>query len=83
MKRNREKQIQINETLFVDIYRYFILNAENEEEKDILKRLQEKAEAMKRRELYNTYKSAENEEEKEKARKEYLDLKGIPDEFRY
>ncbi len=35
------------------------------------------------RELYTKYKTAPTEEEKEKARKEYLDRRGVPESFRW
>lgn len=39
--------------------------------------------AMVMRELYTKYKTAPTEEEKEKARKEYLDRRGVPESFRW
>lgn len=42
-----------------------------------------KIDALVMRELYSKYKIAPTEEEKEKARKEYLDRRGVPDSFRW
>lgn len=42
-----------------------------------------KLDAMVMRELYTKYKAAPTEEEKEKARKEYLDRRGVPESFRW
>ena len=39
--------------------------------------------AMVMRELYTKYKTAPTEGEKEKARKEYLDRRGVPESFRW
>ena len=39
--------------------------------------------AMVERELYTRSKTAPTEEEREKARQEYLDRRGIPEDFRW
>ena len=49
----------------------------------IKKGLEEKLEAMVRRELYTKYKTAPTEEEREKARQEYLNRVGIHSDFRW
>ena len=54
----------------------------NEEEK-IVNQLNEKLDRMVNRNLYTKYKTAPTEEEKEKARQEYLDRKGIHSSFRW
>ena len=45
--------------------------------------LEKKLSAMVLRELYGKSKTALTEEEREKARQEYLDRRGIPDSFRW
>ena len=50
---------------------------------EIKKGLEEKMEAMVRRDLYTKYKTAPTEEEREKSRQEYLERKGIPENFRW
>lgn len=45
--------------------------------------LEKKLDAMVMRELYTKYKTAPTEEEKEKARKEYLDRRGVQESFRW
>jgi hypothetical protein len=45
--------------------------------------MQEKLDAMVKRELYTTYKTAGTLEEREKARQEYLEKVGIPKDFRW
>lgn len=80
----REKQIQIPEKLFVDIAKYFLLEQEDAELKETIKKgLSDKLEAGIRHSLYTTSKTAPTEEEREKARQEYLDRIGIPHSFRW
>lgn len=50
---------------------------------EIEKALMEKLDSMVKRELYTTFKTAPTEEEREKARQEYLDKCGIPESFRW
>ena len=75
------KKVQINEDLFLLLIKYHILKYYNEEEK-IVEGLQEKFDRVVNRSLYTKYKTAPTEEEKEKARQEYLDKKGIHSSFR-
>lgn len=76
------KNIQISEELFVVIMRYFMLEQE-ELLPQIKQGLEKKLDAMVMRELYTKYKTALTEEEKEKARKEYLDRRGVPESIRW
>ena len=76
------KNVQISEELFVEIMRYFMLEQE-ELLPQIKQGLEKKLDAMVMRELYTKYKTALTEEEKEKARKEYLDRRGVPESFRW
>jgi len=50
---------------------------------EIKKGLEDKLEAMVRRELYTKYKTAPTEEEREKARQEYLKKVGMHRSFRW
>ena len=50
---------------------------------EIKKGLEEKMEAMVRRDLYTKYKTAPTEEEREKARQEYLEKVGKHRSFRW
>ena len=79
------KSVQISEELFVAIMRYFMLEQEEQEEllPQIKQGLEKKLDAMVMRELYTKYKTAPTEGEKEKARKEYLDRRGVPESFRW
>lgn len=42
-----------------------------------------KLDAMLRHELYAQYKTAPTEEQREQARQEYLDRRGVPESFRW
>ena len=50
---------------------------------EITARLNEKMDRMHRHKLYSDSKTANTEEEREAARNKYLDLAGIPDDYRY
>ena len=50
---------------------------------EIKKGLEEKMEAMVRRDLYTKYKTAPTEEERQKARQEYLEKVGMHRSFRW
>ena len=76
------KNVQISEELFVAIMRYFMLGQE-ELLPQIKQGLEKKLEAMVMRKLYTKYKTALTEEEQEKARKEYLDRRGVPESFQW
>ena len=75
------KQVQIPEDIFKKLIMFHILgNTENQE--TISRYLEEKLERLVQHDLYATYKTAQSEEEREKARIQYLDHRGIPDAFR-
>ncbi len=76
------KNIQISEQLFFSLIKYHLVDIESELP-EIKKGLMDKMDAMVMRELYSKYKTAPTEEEKEKARLEYLDKRGVPDSFRW
>lgn len=78
----KQKQVQIPETLFFDLVKYHLAGIEDAKP-EIEKGLMDKMNAMLMRELYSQYKMAPTEEERQKARKEYLDKKGVPDSFRW
>ena len=62
--------------------KYHLLEA-TEEEEIIKKELAEKLDAMAKRQIYSQYKTAPTEEEREKARQEYLNKVGILPNFRW
>ena len=76
------KNVQIPEELFIALMKYHLLEIE-EVRPEIKKRLMDKLDSISMRLLYSKYKTAPTEEEKEKARKEYLDKRGVPDSFRW
>ena len=79
---DRLKNVQISEELFFALLKYHLVEIEDVLP-EIKKGLENKLEAMVRRDLYTKYKTAPTEEEKEKARKEYLDRRGVPESFRW
>ena len=52
-------------------------------EREIKKELQMKLDRITMRSYYTKYKTAETEQEREEARKKYLDEKGVPKSFRW
>lgn len=76
------KNIMISRELFILLMRYFLLE-ENEPYNEIRKGLEQKLDSLVMRELYGKYKTAPTEEEREKARQEYLDRRGVPESFRW
>ena len=76
------KQIQIPEDLFYDLILYH-LHGMSEYGERVQKGLEEKYEAWYRRRLYTQSKTAETEEEREQARQQYLDEKGILPDWRW
>ena len=76
------KNVQISQELFFDLVRFHLLEMD-EFSPAIKKGLEAKLEAMLKRELYTKYKTAPTEEEREQARKEYLDKVGIHRDFRW
>lgn len=78
----RKSQVQIPKDLLLALFQYHL--AGNEEYlPEIEKALMEKLDSMVKRQLYTTFKTAPTEEEREKARQEYLDKCGIHENFRW
>ena len=76
------KNVQITEQLFVALVKYHLLEMDDVYS-EIKNGLEEKVDALVIRELYTKYKTAPTDEEREKARREYLDKRGVPDSFRW
>ena len=76
------KQIKIDENLFRMIYQYFIYGREDETEL-IKAGLKDKMDKMILRNIYTESKTAESVEERENARRNYLDIKKILEDFRW
>jgi hypothetical protein len=78
------KQIQINSELFYGLYRLLVLDEQNEElYQQVKQQLETKFTKLVAHELYSTYKTAATAEEREQARKEYLESVGISQNFRW
>ena len=76
------KSVQIPYELFVDLVLYH-LNDEDDFQDDIRRGLSQKLDAMLNRQLYSQYKTAPTEEQREQARQEYLDRRGVPQSYRW
>ena len=76
------KNVQISEELFVALLKYHLVEMDDVLP-EIKKGLEEKLEAMVKRDLYTKYKTAPTEEEREKARQEYLEKVGMHQSFRW
>ena len=74
--------MQISEKLFIALLKYHLVEMDDALP-DIKKGLEEKLEAMVRRDLYTKYKTAPTEEEREKARQEYLKEVAMHRSFRW
>ena len=76
------KMVQIPESLFVALMKFHVLGIEDCLP-EIKTGLEQKYEAMMRRELYTKSKTAKTQEEREEARKAYLDKVGMLRDFRW
>ena len=76
------KNVQISQELFADLMKYHLIG-ENEREVIIAQGLEQKLDAMLRHELYAQYKTVPTEKQREQARQEYLDRRGVPESFRW
>lgn len=75
------KKIMISEELFMMMVKYHLFGLE--EYQDMIKtQLLEKLDAMERREVYSQYKTNPDPEKQEAARKKYLDMVMMPNDFR-
>ena len=76
------KQIQIPEQLFMELVKFHLLDMD-ENFPNIKQGLEKKLDALVMRDLYSKYKTAPTEEEREQARKGYLDRRGVSEKFRW
>lgn len=79
---DKQKQVKIPMSLFIQILYYFLFD-ETENHQQIKSDLESKLDSMVKHELYTKSKIADTKEEREKARKEYLDMIGMRDSFRW
>ena len=76
------KNVQIPYDLFWALLQHHLMMEEGYEE-EIQQGLEQKLDTMVNRQLYSQYKTAPTEEQREKARQEYLDRRGVPQSFRW
>lgn len=76
------KNIQISKDLFIKLIKYHHFDM-YEYEDEIKSELEKKLNLAAMREYYTAYKTAPTEQEREEARKKYLDERGVPDSFRW
>lgn len=74
--------MQITEELFIALLKYHLVQIDDVLP-EIKKGLEEKLEAMVKRDLYTKYKTAPTEEEREKARQEYPEKVRMHRSFRW
>ena len=72
--------VQISRELFMQLLRF---HEDESCEKEIKQGLEKKLDRMVMRDLYGKFKTAPTEEERERARKEYLDRRGVQESFRW
>lgn len=76
-------KVQISEELFIELCKYHLLGM-GADENAIQKALSEKMDAILMRQLYSKSKNQKlSEADREKARLEYLDKRGISTKFRF
>lgn len=76
------KNVQIPYDLFWALLQHHLMMEDGYEE-EICNGLEQKLDAMVNRQLYSQYKTAPTEEQRERARQEYLDRRGVLESFRW
>ena len=76
------KNVQISKELFIKLIKYHYFEM-YEFENEIKNELEKKLNSIVMREHYTTNKTAPTEQEREEARKKYLDERGVPESFRW
>lgn len=80
----QQQNVQIDFKLFLDLISYHLLESEDPDLPERCARgLEKKLDAIVMRELYSNYKTAPTAEEREKARQEYLNKRGVHKDFRW
>lgn len=76
--------LQIPEELFLLLYKYHCLGLRDQDLQDLIRKgLEGKMDALVARSLYTESKAAATQEQRERARQEYLERKGIPAAWRW
>lgn len=78
----KKPQVPISRDLLMALFQYHLIGNTGYLP-EIEKALNEKLDSMVKRQLYTAYKTAATEEEREKARLKYLDMKGVTESFRW
>ena len=76
------KNVQISYELFVSLLRYHLVG-DDDCLNQIRQGLEQKLDSLVCHELYAKYKTAPTKEEREKARQEYLNRRGVSDSFQW
>ena len=76
------KSVQISQELFMQLLRFHLVEDESCE-REIKRELEKKLDGMVLRDLFGKSKTAPTQEEREQARQEYLDRRGVPESFRW
>ena len=76
------RNVQLSQELFMQLLRFHLMEDESCE-KEIKQELEKKMGRMVMRDLFGKSKTASTEEEREQARKEYLDRRGVSEKFRW
>ena len=77
-----EKKVQIPEKVFYELVKFHLLG-ETDDEEEIKTHLLKKLDALAEHQLYTRSKKAASQNEREQARKEYLERRGISAAFRW
>lgn len=81
---NKPKSIQIPQNLFIELIQYFMYGVDSKERHEHIKsQLDAKLDRIIEHDLYTQYKTAPTDEQREAARKEYIERKDIPKGFRW
>ena len=79
----KEKSVSIPENLWLEIVYYMMIDGNSARVPRIRQGITDKLERMIEHDLYTEYKTATNDQQKEQARRKYLESKGIPADFRW
>ena len=77
-----ERKVQIPEKVFYELVKFHLLG-ETDAEEEIKTHLMKKLDALADHQLYTRSKKAASQNEREQARKEYLERRGISAAFRW
>ena len=77
-----ERKIQIPEKVFYELVKFHLLG-ETDAEEEIKTQLEKKLDALADHQLYTRSKKSASQNEREQARKEYLERRGISAAFRW